>query len=134
MNRAILLVSHGNLASNMKDCVELIAGKQKQLFALSMDDQVTLDSFARELESAVNQLLDWYKEIIILADIKGGTPCNAATLQVLKDSRVQVIAGFHLGLVIESCLSPVSPEELIANTSMSISYINSTVNQIKEEL
>ncbi|MFD9626676.1 PTS sugar transporter subunit IIA [Peribacillus muralis] len=128
MNRAILLVSHGNLASTMKECVQLITGKQKDLYALSMDAEETFDSFSSRLETSVNQLRVRYQEIIILADIKGGSPCNAATLQVLKERSIQVIAGFHLGLVIECCLSPASPRELIANASQSISHINSVIN------
>ncbi|WP_285766141.1 hypothetical protein [Peribacillus sp. SI8-4] len=129
MNRAILLVSHGNLASTMKECVELITGKQKHLHALSMDANETFDSFSSQLESSVNKLRARYQEIFILADIKGGSPCNAATLQVLIDGDVQVIAGFHLGLVIECCLSPARPRELIANASQSISHINSAIER-----
>ncbi|WP_057915176.1 PTS sugar transporter subunit IIA [Peribacillus muralis] len=128
LNRAILLVSHGNLASTMKECVQLITGKQKDLYALSMDAEETFESFSSRLETSVNQLRVRYQEIIILADIKGGSPCNAATLQVFKERSIQVIAGFHLGLVIECCLSPASPRELIANASQSISHINSVIN------
>ncbi|PJN90094.1 PTS sugar transporter subunit IIA [Bacillus sp. mrc49] len=127
MNRAIILVSHGNLASAMKECVELITGKQKRLYALNMGADEAFDSFSSRLGISVDQLRVRYKEIILLADIKGGSPCNASTLQVLKDDAVQVITGFHLGLVIECCLSPACPRELIANASQSISHINSVI-------
>ncbi|MGE6376455.1 PTS sugar transporter subunit IIA [Peribacillus muralis] len=127
MKRAILLVSHGKLALTMKECVELITGKQKHLYALSMDADETFESFSSQLGTSVNQLRVCHQEIIILADIKGGSPCNAATLQVLEGSDIHVIAGFHLGLVIECCLSPASPGELIANASQSISHINSVI-------
>ncbi|WKK92438.1 hypothetical protein Q0Y04_21190 [Clostridioides difficile] len=41
-------------------------------------------------------------EIIIMADLLGGTPCNAALLVANNDSRIKIISGLNLGMVIES--------------------------------
>lgn len=41
-------------------------------------------------------------EIIIMADLLGGTPCNAALLVANDDSRIKIISGLNLGMVIES--------------------------------
>lgn len=128
MNRAILLISHGNLAVSMKASVELITGKQPHLFTLPMDEQATLDSFTEELSNKKDEILIDYETLLILADIKSGTPCNAAIQVILENKNIDLITGFHLGLVIESCLSDATPNEIINNTFIGIKYIN---NEIK---
>src|SRR5699024_8836077 len=97
MKRAILLVSHGSLAISMKASVELITGKQTHLFTLPMDEQATLDSFTEELSNKTDDIFINYENLLILADIKSGTPCNAAIQVILKNKNIDLITGFHLG-------------------------------------
>lgn len=130
MVRSILLISHGELAVAMKSSVELIIGEQPDLFALPMNEQDTLDSYTTQLERKVNELLKEYDELLILADIKGGTPCNAATRQILTKENIHLISGYHLGLVIESCLTESAPQDIINNTNIGIAYVN---NDIKKQ-
>jgi len=127
MKRAILLVSHGSLAISMKASVELITGKQTHLFTLPMDEQATLDSFTEELSNKTDDIFINYENLLILADIKSGTPCNAAIQVILKNKNIDLITGFHLGLVIESCLSDAAPNEIINNTLIGIKYINDEI-------
>jgi len=127
MDRAILLVSHGNLAVSMRASVELITGKQPHLFTLPMDEQATLDSFTEELSNKTDDILGDYENLLILSDIKSGTPCNAAIQVILKNKNVDLITGFHLGLVIESCISDSAPNEIINNTLIGIKYINDEI-------
>jgi len=128
MNKAILLVSHGKLAIAIKESVELIIGKQKNLIALPMEAQETLESYENKLEEQTKKLFrEGYEEIIILADIKGGTPCNASAVLMLNDERIKLIAGFNLILVIELCVTTLSIEELVNNAAKSIEVIKSPV-------
>ncbi|MEG6532740.1 PTS sugar transporter subunit IIA [Caldibacillus thermoamylovorans] len=127
MNRAVLLVSHGELANAMKESVELIIGNQPNVYALPMNEQATLSSYSVELEKVVKDLLRVYDELILLADIKGGTPCNASAFLLLKYEQIKLIAGFNLGLVIEACITPLSLMELVKNATNSIEIVNVTI-------
>lgn len=70
------------------------------------------------IEGTIEKLkaLEVYKEsseIIIMADLLGGTPCNAALLVANNDSRIKIISGLNLGMVIESAF--LDTKELAAN-------------------
>ena len=53
------------------------------------------------------------REIIILADIFGGTPCNASSRMILDGCDVVVYTGFNLPVLLELLLNRELPTEAI---------------------
>lgn len=75
-----ILASHGPFARAALETLEMIAGKQPNMTALELQFGEGLEEFVGKYEAEIAQ----YPEdtIIILTDIFGGTPSNAA-LQLL---------------------------------------------------
>ena len=68
----IIIVSHGNLALELKSAMEHILGVQKNIGILSLFPNDDLDKKKDELEKLINEL-DPNKGIIIITDMFGGT-------------------------------------------------------------
>lgn len=128
MNKAIILVSHGNLAIEMKNSAEMIIGKQSNLYALPMSEKEDLESYKRQVVKFINHVFETYTEIIFLADILGGTPCNSVTSQLIKHQNIHLIAGYNLSLVIEMCMQTENIPAVISNAQQYITYVNDRMN------
>ena len=67
----IILVSHGKLAEGMKDTVEMITGKQKNLEAYEAYKNGTSDdSFIGEIRNSIDNASD--ENTVIITDVLGG--------------------------------------------------------------
>lgn len=95
----ILLVSHGGLASGLLGSFEMIAGKNECISAISLTDE-GIGEFSKQL----TQYLENHEneQVLILCDIKGGTPFNEAYREYLaKPNQIKVISGMNLPMLIE---------------------------------
>lgn len=95
----LILVSHGSFAAGIREAAEMILGDQSDLQVLGVFPGDTLELFSAKLEKAIDQFGD-PEHTLILADLTGGTPCNAALMMALKH-RVRVLAGLNLPMLIE---------------------------------
>lgn len=94
----VLLTSHGNLAEGILSGFEFIAGKSSKILTLQLDND-GIDKY----RSSLNELLDQQKEsVLILADLKGGTPYNESYKYYLEHpERVSLISGLNLPMLLE---------------------------------
>lgn len=130
MKKAIVLVSHGYLATEMKNSVEMIIGKQNNLYDVPMDENEDLESYTLKVKKCIDNLSEEYSEFIFLADILGGTPCNSVTSQIIKHENIHLIAGFNLSLVIESCMNMENIQNVISTAQQYITYVNDRLKNI----
>ena len=82
----IILISHGHFAKYAMDSAEMIVGKQENYKVISVTDDKDLEDVLRELEDSY-KILSKDREVIVLADIFGGTPCNATSRLILNRDR-----------------------------------------------
>jgi mannose/fructose/sorbose-specific phosphotransferase system IIA component len=111
----IVVASHCDFAKAIIASAEMIAGAQENVTAvcLSLDDN--LESCREAIQAAIRQV-DLGRGVLVLIDLFGGTPCNAAALS-LRDYCCPVVAGVNLPMLIEvvtSRDSVASVEELAA--------------------
>lgn len=93
----LLILSHGHLASGIITSFEMIAGKNSHLDYIELDDAGVGD-FRKKLSN----YLENKEQILILADIKGGTPYNEALKQFLKrPNQIQLVSGLNLSMLLE---------------------------------
>ena len=95
----IIIVSHGNLALELKSAMEHILGVQQNIEILSLFPNDDLDKKKDELEKLINEF-DPNKGIIILTDMFGGTPSNLA-IPFLKNKKIEVISGANLPMLVK---------------------------------
>ena len=80
-----------------------------------MTNEVILMShglMAKEILNSAQMILGDQIRIVILADLMGGTPANTAMMLASEDSRIQVITGVNLGMVLESFFA-IKEENLV---------------------
>ncbi|MDR1942434.1 MAG: PTS sugar transporter subunit IIA [Endomicrobium sp.] len=107
----IVIVAHGELAQELLAGAELIAGKQPNLHAVKRGAN---DSLV-QLQERINSLLQSINDgdgTLILTDMVGGTPCNAAA-PLCATFNTEVIAGVNLPMI----LSAVFSSKTAANVS-----------------
>lgn len=99
---AIILASHGEFAKEALKSLEMIAGDMQNIATLSLFPGTSLADFVETIELEYEKL-DTTNGLIIICDIFGGTPSNAATTVLLKhsDENIVVYAGLNLGVLLE---------------------------------
>lgn len=108
----IILISHGYFAEYAMKSAEMIVGKQEDYEIISVTDDKDLENVLEELREAYKKLNN-EREVIILADIFGGTPCNASSRMILDGCNVVVYTGFSIPVLLELLLSRELPTEEI---------------------
>ncbi|MDT2598355.1 PTS sugar transporter subunit IIA [Enterococcus hulanensis] len=105
----LLVVSHGAFCQGILDSYQMIAGENKDIFAISLTD-TGIQDFSERLNKQLTELES--EDILILTDIKGGTPYNEAYKYYLSnEERIRVVAGMNLPMLIEVGLN-------LANTKL----------------
>lgn len=93
----LVLISHGYLCEELKKSVEMIMGQQPQIHALGLMS----DSSPKDFQSAFEQLTASLDEIVVFADLMGGTPCNIA-VRTLMEGKIDfdLYTGMNMPMVI----------------------------------
>ena len=104
----VILISHGYFAKYAMDSAEMIIGKQENYKVISVTDDKDLEDVIKELEDSYN-VLSKGREVIILTDIFGGTPCNATSRLILSGKKITAYTGFNLPVLLELLLNRDKP-------------------------
>ena len=95
----IVLVTHGQLASEFVAALEHVVGKQTGVAAVCIGPDDDMEQRRKEILSTVAKV-DQGKGVVLLTDMFGGTPSNLA-ISVLDKANVEVIAGVNLPMLIK---------------------------------
>ena len=96
----VILISHGHYAKYALESAEMIIGKQENCEVISVTEDKDLDSVTKELEEVYKKLKN-EKGVIILTDIRGGTPSNAAANLLVRESDILALSGYNMPLLLE---------------------------------
>jgi PTS system mannose-specific IIA component len=79
----------------------MIVGPQEQIWTLPLLEGESLDSFRQKVADMLDQA-DQGEGVLVLLDLAGGTPCNAALL-TLREARhkIECIAGANLPMMLD---------------------------------
>lgn len=126
----LFLISHGKFCEGLLDSYQMIAGESQDIFTLSLTD-AGIQDFS---DGLTGMLAKREKEdVLILTDIKGGTPYNEAYKQYLLDQEhIGVVAGMNLPMVIEVGLN-LSNKSLIELVEMAIEIGRGGIQGVTEE-
>ena len=122
----IILISHGHFAEYAMKSAEMIVGKQENYKIISVTDDKDLENVLSEIRDAYKKLKD-EREVIVLADIFGGTPCNAGSRMILDGCDITVYTGFNLPVLLELLLNRELPTEEIKDKLEEV-YKNAFIN------
>ncbi len=111
--KGYILVSHGLYAQELKNSLQMIAGDVSDVYCVCLLPEEGQEQFKAKLD-ALKESLERYEEILIFADLLGGTPCNGATTYFLSDNRVSIIAGMNFPQILSALLTKdATTDELV---------------------
>ena len=106
----LVLVTHGQLASQFVAAMEHVVGAQPQVVAICIGPDDDMEQRRRDILDAVASV-DSGGGVILLTDMFGGTPSNLA-ISIMDKAKVEVIAGVNLPMLIK--LASVRNHEALA--------------------
>lgn len=97
----VIVTGHGNFASGMLSALKLIAGESEHIHGIDF-----LESFSTEdLKEKIQEMIESVNgEIVIAADLVGGSPYNVAVTLMTEftDKEIKVIAGVNFPTILSS--------------------------------
>lgn len=94
----LVLVTHGNLATEFVTAMEHVVGAQKSIAAVGIDAHDDVEEKRKEIANAIANVQKG-DGVIVLSDLFGGTPSNLA-ISLMDKGKVEVIAGVNLPMLI----------------------------------
>ena len=99
----IIIFTHGELGQAILKTAENIVGKQEDAFVFTLEAGDSLSSVCRKFGEMLERLTN-QEGILILTDMKGGTPCNAS-LSFSKDEKIEIVTGINLYMLISAFMN-----------------------------
>jgi mannose PTS system EIIA component len=94
-----VIVTHGQLATELLAAAEMIVGPVSHIAAVSIGWHDDVDTAHDEIERAIARVSAG-RGVLILTDMFGGTPTNIAAM-FLKENEVEVVTGVNLPMIIK---------------------------------
>src|SRR5689334_20706611 len=94
-----VIVSHGQLASELLAAAEMIIGPVSHITAVSIGWHDDVDAARDEVQRAIARVSQ-KAGVLLLTDMFGGTPTNIASM-FLEEGKVEVLTGVNLPMVIK---------------------------------
>ena len=114
MRPSLIVMSHGHMAEETVNSAKMIAGDIENIFVVSMMADDGLSGTTEKLTKILNEL-EKESQIVILADLKGGTPCNVAMMRLADHPNLRVVTGFNLAMLLEAVFSPSTTASELAD-------------------
>ncbi|WP_459477939.1 PTS sugar transporter subunit IIA [Clostridium saccharoperbutylacetonicum] len=123
----IIAISHGSYAKALINSVEMIYGKQKKIRTICLEGKNSIESLKEQINRTIEELN--VEEVLILVDILGGTPYNAACL-FMDRKNINVITGMNMPMIVE--IIPYMVQDLDKISSLAEHFGQSGVIDIRE--
>ena len=104
MRLGVVVVTHGQLATELVNSAEMIVGDLPHFTAVSIGWHEDVDQAREEIGRAIERVANTGPEgqrvgVLVLTDMFGGTPANLAVTYV--SDQVEVITGVNLPMLIK---------------------------------
>ena len=111
-----VIVTHGQLASELLAAAEMIIGPISHIAAVSIGWHDDVDAARDEVQRAITRVSKG-GGVLLLTDMFGGTPTNIASM-FLEEGSIEVITGVNLPMVIK--LATATAEDSLAELARKI--------------
>lgn len=129
----IILASHGEFAEGILQSATMIVGEQDNIAAVTLLPSEGPDDIRQKIEEAATSFET--KEVLVLADLWGGTPFNQAnTLFDQNQDQWAIVAGLNLPMLIEAITSRFTMEKSHDIAKAIVSVAKENIKVKPEEL
>jgi mannose PTS system EIIA component len=108
----VVVVTHGQLATELVNAAEMIVGDLPQFTAVSIGWHDDVNDAREDIAQAIERVRG-EEGVLVLTDMFGGTPSNIG-MTFLETDRVEVITGVNLPMVIKLASLRQSSSNLLA--------------------
>ncbi len=108
----VVVVTHGQLATELVNAAETIVGDLPQFAAVSIGWHDDVDDAREEIRQTIGRL-QADGGVLILTDMFGGTPANLG-MTFLENDKVEVITGVNLPMLIKLASVQKTASNLLA--------------------
>lgn len=127
----VVLVSHGTFAPGLHSVLKMLAGGDRSdIISASLEDGMSGDQFAGRFEQAVKPVTE-ADEIILLADIIGGSPLTNALDVLTKKGMLGRTAAFG-GMNLPMALTAAMMKDAVDGETLSASLISESQTAIRQ--
>src|SRR5437867_10057850 len=112
----VVVVTHGQLATELVNAAEMIVGDLPQFTAVSIGWHDEVNDAREEIAQAIERVRG-EEGVLLLTDMFGGTPSNLGMTFLEKD-RIEVITGVNLPMLIKLASLSASPDLLAVAREM----------------
>ena len=95
----MVIITHGNLALELRAAMEHVIGLQKNTEIISINPDDDLEIKKEDIAKSIKKI-DNNSGIIILTDMFGGTPSNLA-ITFLVPEKIEIISGVNLPMLVK---------------------------------
>ena len=109
----LIIITHGNLAIELKSSLENIIGPQKDLETVCIGYDDDVDKRKEEVKELISKV-DSGNGVILLTEMFGNTPSNLL-ISLVDENKIEMIGGINLPLLVKlgSLRENASIEEVI---------------------
>jgi len=95
----LVIVTHGNLATEFVSVLEHVVGKQQQIMPICIAPDDNMEQRRDDIVAAIDQV-DSGKGVIVVTDMFGGTPSNLA-ISIMTQRPIEVLAGANVPMLVK---------------------------------
>lgn len=102
----VLVVSHSSFARGLLETGDMVLGNHNNCFCLGLTDTGVFE-FEQLVKTKLDSMFESYDEVLVLCDLKGGTPYNQVFKYKLENSKenMVIVTGFNLPMFAELVVS-----------------------------
>lgn len=96
----LIIATHGEMAKAVLEVSEILMGEQEKVEVIGFCPGDSLEILLERFKNAFDRLADC-EDILITVDIKGGSPCNAATVMKAQHPNAHLVTGVNIPLLLQ---------------------------------
>lgn len=112
----IIVTGHGQFATGLVSALKLLAGEPEALLAVDFEAGDDIGRLEEKLKAAIGSLGSGNDEaegresgssdgILVMTDLRGGSPFNVASRLSMERPEVEVLTGTNLGMLVEAYMT-----------------------------
>lgn len=94
--KKLILISHGSFCEGIKNSVEMIFGAQDYIYTVALTPEQGQETFEKNFKA----LIEDDDDVVVFADLQGGTPANTVSKLIMQGAKYQLYTGINLPMII----------------------------------
>ncbi|WP_303973949.1 PTS sugar transporter subunit IIA [Streptococcus merionis] len=131
MAKQLVLISHGSFCEGLKASTEMLMGVQDNIHTVTLEPSESAEDFRAKFEALIKD----FDDIIVFADLLGGTPCNVASRLLMEGYDFELYAGMSMPMVIGFINNELvgMNEDLVAFATSNTKKVNDLLAHLDDE-